>query len=148
MAKKLVHDKILFTTLFVLVVVGLTMVYSAGAAVARAGHQGLNSFLIKQGLAAAVGALAMLLVMHMDYRLLRKRRVIYGLLCGVIGLLVFVLFGPELNSTHRWFFVGGISVQPAELSKLALIPFVAYQIERQQRRTRQRERTRGRRVRE
>jgi cell division protein FtsW len=139
MAKKLVHDKILFTTLFVLVVVGLTMVYSAGAAVAGAGHQGLNSFLVKQTFAAGVGALSMFMVMHLDYRVLRKPGVIYGLLCGVIGLLVFVLFGPELNNTHRWFFVGGISVQPAELAKLGLIPFVAYHIERQQGRARQRE---------
>jgi cell division protein FtsW len=139
MAKKLVHDKILFTTLCVLVGIGLIMVYSAGAAVARAGHQGLNSFLVKQSFAAGIGALAMWVMMNLDYRLLRRRAVIYGLLCGVIGLLVFVLFGPELNNTHRWFFVGGISVQPAELAKLALIPFVAYQIERQQKRERQRE---------
>lgn len=139
MAKKLVHDKILFTAFFVLVAVGLTMVYSASAAVARAGNQGPNSFLIKQSLAAGVGALSMFMMMHLDYRLLRRPGVVYGLLGGAIGLLVFVLFGPELNNTHRWFFVGGISVQPAELAKLALIPFVAYQIERQQRRVRQRE---------
>ena len=51
---------------------------------------------------------------------------IYSLLGGVLLLLIGVLFSPELNATRRWFFFGGISIQPSELAKLALIPFLAY----------------------
>jgi Bacterial cell division membrane protein len=43
-----------------------------------------------------------------------------------------VLFAPELNATRRWFFVAGVSVQPSELAKLALIPFLAYLIEKRE----------------
>jgi cell division protein FtsW len=47
-------------------------------------------------------------------------------------LLVGVLFAPKLNNTRRWFFIGGISVQPSELAKLALVPFLAYQLEKKE----------------
>jgi len=41
-----------------------------------------------------------------------------------------VLFAPELNATRRWLFVAGVSVQPSEITKLSLVVFLAFQIER------------------
>jgi cell division protein FtsW len=72
----------------------------------------------------------MVWLMVLDYRNLRRPAVVYSLLLGVMALLVLVLFAPERNATHRWFFVGGFSFQPSELAKLALIPFLAYLIEK------------------
>ena len=77
-----------------------------------------------------VGFAGMAIAMHVDYRRLREPRVVYTILGCVLALLVAVLFAPELNATRRWFFVGGVSIQPSELAKLALVPFLAYQIER------------------
>jgi len=85
---------------------------------------------VKQGLAAGLGLVLMLWLMHFDYRRLRSPAIIYMLLGGVIVLLAGVLLSPQLNGTRRWFFLGGISVQPSELAKLALVPFLAYQIEK------------------
>jgi len=130
MAKKLAHDKLLFTTVVLLVGLGLTMVYSAGAAVARGQERGISTFLIKQSLAAAIGLLCMWTVMYVDYRRMGRRPVVYGVLGGALLLLVAVLFGPEWNGVHRWLFVMGISVQPSELAKLAAVLYVAYQIHR------------------
>ena len=130
MAKKLVYDKVLFTTVILLVGLGLVMVYSASAALARGRGASINPFLVKQAVAAAVGFLVMAVVMHFDYRKLRDRRVVYALVTGALLLLVLVLFAPQVNATRRWFFVAGISVQPSELSKLALVPFLAYFITR------------------
>jgi cell division protein FtsW len=130
MAKKLAVDKVLFTTIVLLLSFGLVMVYSASAALAGGGA--LNPFLAKQGVAAGLGLLLMISLMHLDYRHLRKPVVIYSLLGAVLTLLVAVLFAPELNATRRWLFVAGISVQPSELAKLALIPFLAYLIEKRE----------------
>jgi cell division protein FtsW len=131
MAKKLVFDRVLFAAVVLLVGLGLVMVYSASAPMARAQGRAVNPFLVKQAIAAAVGLAAMLVVMHVDYRRLRSPRVVHALLAGVVGLLVAVLVvGPELNATRRWLFVGGISVQPSELAKLALIPFLAFHLDR------------------
>lgn len=137
MAKKLAFDRVLFTTIVLLLAIGLVMVYSASVAVARGG--GVNSFLFKQAVAAVLGLGAMFVVMHVDYRRLRQPLVVYGALATVVFLLAAVLLAPELNATRRWFFVGGVSVQPSELAKLALILFLAYQIEKKQDRVNSRE---------
>ncbi len=139
MAKKLAYDKVLFSTVIVLMALGLTMVYSASAAYARANSQPANQYLVKQALAAGLGLVAMWVAMHVDYRHLRRPWVVYSLVGGVLLLLVAALWAPELNQTRRWLFVGGVSVQPAELAKLAVVPFVAYQIERKGQRERQRD---------
>jgi cell division protein FtsW len=138
-AKKLFFDKLLFTTVLALVGFGLVMVYSASAAIARESGSAWNPFLVKQAVAAVVGVGLMLLVMHVDYRRLRAPWVVYLLLLGSFALLVLVLFAPQLNQTHRWLFVGGLSVQPSEVAKLALIVFLAYQLERKPERVNQRE---------
>jgi cell division protein FtsW len=132
MAKKLAYDKVLFTAVCMLVAFGLAMVYSASGALARDHGTGANPFLVKQALAAALGFAAMWIVMHADYRLLRRPGVVYTLVSGALLLLVAVLFAPKLNNTRRWFFIAGLSVQPSELAKLALVPFLAYQLEKKE----------------
>src|SRR6478672_5584530 len=130
MAKKLAFDKVLFTIVVLLMFFGLVMVFSASSALTRDG--GVNRFLLKQGVSAGLGLALMAWLMHLDYRRLRTPRVIYTLLAVALVLLVGVLFSPQLNATRRWFFLAGISVQPSELAKLALIPFLAYQIEKKE----------------
>ncbi|MBW8878237.1 MAG: putative lipid II flippase FtsW [Acidobacteria bacterium] len=136
MAKKLAFDKVLFTTVVLLMFFGLVMVYSASAALSR-DHSFLGHFLVKQSLAAGLGLVLMGWLMHVDYRRLRDPAVIYTLLGLCLVLLVGVLFSPQLNATRRWFFLAGISIQPSELAKLALIPFLAYQIEKKEERVNQ-----------
>ena len=60
------------------------------------------------------------------------QRLIYGMLAVSLLLLAGVLFSPQLNGTRRWFFLAGLSLQPSELAKLALVPFIAYQIDKKQ----------------
>lgn len=136
MAKKLAFDKVLFTTVVVLLAFGLTMVFSASAAATVDGRSGLSPFLVRQAAAAAVGLVAMWLVMHVDYRLLRRPAVLYGALGALAALLVAVLFQPAINGSRRWLFLGPVSFQPSELAKVAVVVFTAYQIERQQERER------------
>jgi cell division protein FtsW len=127
-AKKLAFDKLLFTTVVLLVVFGLVMVYSAGGPSARG--SGLSSGFVRQSIAATLGLGAMALAMHLDYRLLRRPAVVYSLVGGALVLLVAVLFQPAVNGTRRWFLLGPYSLQASELAKLALVTFVAYQIDR------------------
>src|SRR5210317_1830012 len=124
MAKKLAFDKVLFTTVILLVGLGLIAVFSASAAFAREQGTGLNMYLVKQSAAAVIGLLAMWILMHIDYRHFRRPQVLYPIILGSLVLLVATLFGPELNNTRRWLFVGGMSIQPSELAKLAMIAFV------------------------
>jgi cell division protein FtsW len=130
MAKKLAFDRVLFTTVALLICFGLVMVYSASAAITRERSPLVNPFLIKQALATVVGLALMVWLMHFDYRRLRSPAVVWPLLGASLVLLCGVLFSPQLNGTRRWFFLAGLSLQPSELAKLALIPFLAYQIDK------------------
>ena len=132
MAKKLTYDPVLFAVIMVLLLLGVAMVYSAGTAVARAQGLEANAFLIRQLTWALLGLCIGGVLMVVDYRHLRRRIVVYGALVAVVSMLVAALFSPALNETHRWLFVGSLSVQPSELAKLSLIVFIAYQIERHQ----------------
>jgi cell division protein FtsW len=132
MAKKLAFDRVLFTTVALLICFGLVMVYSASDAIARDRSLLVNSFFVKQALATVVGLVLMICLMHLDYRRLRSPAVVYTMLGVALLLLAAVLFSPQLNGTRRWFFLAGLSLQPSELAKLALIPFLAYQIDRNQ----------------
>ena len=131
MAKKLAFDKVFFTVVLVLLAGGLVMVYSAsmsgGAAAPATG--GLHPFL-KQLVAAVVGLAAMGVAMHIDYRQLRRPMVLYAVVGFVLLLLLAVLFSPPVNGSRRWLFVGGLSVQPSELAKIAVVLFLTYQIDK------------------
>ncbi|HEX3129972.1 MAG TPA: putative lipid II flippase FtsW [Thermoanaerobaculia bacterium] len=137
MAKKLAFDKVLFTAVALLLAFGLVMVYSASAALAGGHSMAFNPYLVKQAVAAGLGLVLMVTLMLMDYRTLRRPGVVYSLLGGILLILVAVLFAPQRNATHRWFYLGGMSVQPSEFAKLALIPFLAYLIEKKEERVNQ-----------
>lgn len=128
MAKKLAFDKWLFTVVILLTLFGLVMVYSASTA--NAWGRGVNPFLFKQALAAALGLMLMAVVMHLDYAWLRRQEFVYGVLGVTVALLVAVLFLPSLNNVHRWVVIGGLSFQPSELAKVAMVLYLAYQIHR------------------
>ena len=130
MARKLVFDRGLFAAVLLLTGLGLVMVYSASMVLVRDSRMSFNPLFVKQSLAALLGLAAMMVAMHIDYRLLRRPAVIYSLMLGAVVLLIAVLFTPEMNNARRWFFVAGVSVQPSEIAKLVLIPYVAYQIDR------------------
>jgi len=129
MARKLVFDRGLFAAVMILTGLGLVMVYSSSAVLVREGDSA-NPFLVRQGVAALLGLTAMAAAMHVDYRWLRLRLVIYPLVLAAAALLVLALLLPEQHNVQRWIQLGGLSIQPSELAKLALVPYIAYQIDR------------------
>jgi cell division protein FtsW len=72
----------------------------------------------------------MVAALRLDYRKLRRPAVVYGFAALTTALLVLVLFLRPVNDVHRWIRVGGLSFQPAELAKLAVVVFLAYHLER------------------
>ena len=130
MARKLKSDKFLFIATLLLVCTGVVMVYSASAVVAMEKHQQPYLFLFKQGAFALIGLLLVPVVMRIDYRTYRQPVVIWTAL-GVAGvLLTAVLFSRPVNGATRWIGVGPLGVQPSELSKIAVIIFIAALLER------------------
>src|SRR5437867_8431712 len=78
-----------------------------------------------------VGLVAMAAAICIDYRHYKRPAVIIPLLVGTLMLLVVVLLLPRINETHRWIRYGRyFSLQPSELTKLALVAFLGFFLER------------------
>jgi cell division protein FtsW len=130
MARKLKPDRILFFVTLVLVGFGIAMVFSSSAIVAKEKFGDPNYFSFKQLIFAALGLAVMFVVMKVDYHTYKNPAVVFSALAIVVALLVVVFFLAAAANTHRWIQLAGFSVQPSELSKLALIFFLAYFLER------------------
>jgi len=130
MARKLAPDKWLFAATVGLALFGVVMVYSASAVIAQKQNGNQFHYVLKQGVWVAIGFFVMLLMMQFNYQQLKSRRVVYGLLLlCTIGLLGVFAFSAT-NGAHRWLKFPGFSIQPSEISKLALILFLAYFLEK------------------
>jgi cell division protein FtsW len=78
-------------------------------------------------LGAGGGILALLFFLHIPYRLLFRYAPHAFLLGVVLSMLVFVpVLGSEVNGAHRWIFLGGLSLQPAEFLKFGFVLCVAW----------------------
>ena len=87
-------------------------------------------FCFRQLMAGALGMAIMFVIMKVDYHLYQKPAVVFSALAVVVGLVRFVFFLPATRNTHRWIQLPGLSFQPSEMAKLALIVFLAYFLEK------------------
>ena len=130
MARKLYPDKWLFAATIGLALFGVVMVYSASAVLAVSEHHGSFYYVIKQAIWTGIGLTAMLVAMQFDYNRLRDPRIVYGLLL-LTGLMLLAVFAfSPVNGARRWIKFSVFSIQPSEISKLALAIFLAYFLER------------------
>ncbi len=129
MAKRVSVDRWLFTVTMLLVFVGLVMVFSASAVMARERFGSEYAFLSKQLLWAVAGLLAMVVTMRVDYRRYKHPALVFSLMGITTLLLISVFFLDRSHNTHRWIHAGGFSFQPSELAKPVLILFLAYFLE-------------------
>ena len=130
MARKLAPDKWLFAATAGLALFGVVMVYSASAVLAAKENGSQFYYVLKQGAWVAIGFVVMLLAMQFNYQQLKNRRIVYCLLLVTILALMMVFGFSSSNGAHRWIKLPGISLQPSEVSKLALIIFLAYFLEK------------------
>ena len=129
MAKRVSVDRWLFTVTMLLVFVGLVMVFSASAVMARERFGSPYAFLFKQLIWASAGLVAMVVTMRVDYRRYKHPALVFSFLGFTTLLLISVFFLDRSHNTHRWIHAGGFSFQPSELAKPVLILFLAYFLE-------------------
>jgi cell division protein FtsW len=131
MARKLQADEWLFAVTVGLALFGVVMVYSASAPVAAQVNGTPYHYVIRQGIWTLCGFGALLFGLRLDYSVLRRGWLAYGLLALTVLLLLAVFAFPRINGAHRWIRFGGLmSFQPSELAKLVLAIFLARWLER------------------
>jgi cell division protein FtsW len=129
MAKRVSVDKTLFTATLLLVFVGLVMVFSASAVVAKEKFGSPYYFVLRQVGWAIAGLLAMVGTMNIDYRHYKRAAVVFSLIGATTLCLILVFFLDRSHNTHRWIKLGALSFQPSEMAKPTLILFLAYFLE-------------------
>jgi cell division protein FtsW len=129
MAKRVSVDRWLFGATLLLVLLGLIMVFSASAVMAKDRFGSPYTFVLRQIGWACAGVIAMVVLMRVDYRRYKHPAVVFTLLGVTTVLLIAVLFLDRSHNTHRWIRFGALSFQPSELAKPALILFLAYFLE-------------------
>ena len=126
MAKRVIVDRWLFTVTVLLVFVGLVMVFSASAVMARERLGSEYAFLSRQLLWAVAGLVTMVVAMRVDHRRYKHPALVFSVMGLTTLLLISVFFLDRSHHTHRWLHAGGFSFQPSELAKPVLILFLAY----------------------
>jgi len=117
----------------VLLCLGLVMMFSASYVNALK-HQGDEYYYIKrQAVFAVLGVAAMLLISKINLNVLRKLA-LPALVIAFVLLVVVLFYHTNLRDFKRWIpLPGGITLQPSEVAKMALVLFFAYAMEKFQR---------------
>lgn len=116
-----------YTMLFVvifLLIFGLVMLYSVSSYEANLKFGDATFYFKKQLVATLIGLVAMVVVMLLDYHIFEKFAVLAYVFSLILIVLVLTPLGYEAGGARRWLNLG-ISLQPAEVAKLALILFFA-----------------------
>ena len=116
-----------YTMLFIvifLLLFGLVMLYSTSSYEANVKFNDPAFYFRKQAIASAIGVVVMLIIMLVDYHFVQRFAVIAYVVSFVLILLVLSPLGYEAGGARRWLNLG-MSLQPAEVAKLALIIFFA-----------------------
>ncbi len=117
------EQRLLILVTLGLVAFGLVMVFSATSASAALGEGDPMRFLVKQGLYAGAGLVLLAVLTRVDYHALRPLAPL--LLVGAfVACAAVLVIAPAINGAHRWFVYGPVSVQPAEIAKIAVCLWV------------------------
>ena len=103
-------DWVLLGAVLLLCVLGSLLVWSATD----------QAYLEKQVVNIAIGLVLMLVVMATDHRWVRiLAPLVYAASVG--GLALVLTMGSTVNGSRSWLMVGGLSIQPSEFAKLAVV---------------------------
>lgn len=120
-------DSGVLISLALLLMAGLVVLFSASYYNFQ--DQGDAFAKIRQQLVGiGVGTVAMVVLSRIDYRLWRKPWAMTGMLAVSAVLLILVLvpgIGVYVNGSRRWLNLAGMSFQPSEFAKFAVVLFMA-----------------------
>ena len=125
-------DKTVVVIMLMLLAMGLVTLFSATYYPRTTAGDPLSA-VKKQLIGIALGAGACVVLSRVPYRFFRKPRVMLILLAVAAVLLVLVIIpgiGVSINGSRRWLNLMGLSMQPSEFAKYAMVIFMAGALDR------------------
>lgn len=122
-------DFILFSTIMLLIAIGVVMVYSASSYMAffDKNIQDSTYYLKKQGLWAIIGTVFMFAAIKFDYHKIKKYTRILMIFSVILLLIVFAF--EATKGAQRWIRLGSVGFQPSEIAKYIVVLYMAKSIE-------------------
>ena len=113
-------DWLLMLATLALVTLGTLLVWSATSTRADLTGGDPNAYLRKQLVNVAIGLVLMVGVLATDHRWVRiLAPLVY--VASIVGLVLVLVAGSTINGSRSWLQVGGMSIQPSEFAKLAVV---------------------------
>ena len=123
------YDYDLLLVIIFLMCFGLVMLYSSSAYSAQNDYNNDMFFFTRQAIIGIIGFIAMFIVSKIDYHLYGAYAKEFFWFSMFLMALVQTPLGKTVNGARRWIRLpGGLSLQPAEFTKIAVILFIAYAI--------------------
>lgn len=119
-----VYDGGLLIACFCLMAIGLIMVTSASMPVAERLFSNPFHFAIRHGFYLIIALIAGMVFVQVPMSLWKKFNP-WLLLLAVLSLLAVLAIGHTVNGAKRWILIAGITVQPAEATKLFFFAYLA-----------------------
>ncbi len=121
------YDYMLLIPTIILFGIGLIAIYSSSSYLAAHKLGDSYYYLKKQAAFGLVGLFMMILVKNIPVNVYRK--FVYPALVASFILLVALFIpglGRKVGGACRWMSIGGINIQPSELTKISLVIYMAY----------------------
>lgn len=123
------YDWGIIISVILLPAIGMLMVYSTSSVYALEKFGDADYFLKRHVVYLSIGFVVMIILMRLDYNVLRK--LVYP--AYVIGLIMLILvlvpgLGKQIGGAKRWINLGAGSFQPAEVAKFLLVFYLAYSL--------------------
>jgi rod shape determining protein RodA len=113
-------DRLLLLSVLALVTLGTLLVWSATSHRTDLTGGDPTAYLKKQLVNVAIGLVLMVVVMATDHRWVRIfAPLVY--LASIGGLVLVLTAGTTINGSRSWIDVAGMSIQPSEFAKLAVV---------------------------
>ncbi len=113
-------DWVLFGSAGLILVIGTLLVWSATSSNELLTRGEPTAYLHKHLVNILIGLVLAAAVMATDHRWVRiVTPLVY--VASIIGLVLVLVMGTTINGSRSWLMLGGLSIQPAEFAKLAVV---------------------------
>ncbi len=121
-------DKVIWTVVFLLSLISIALIYSSSSSLAYKEKTTNFAFLIKQIQFVGMGLVALYICYKIPlgwYRGLANMT----LIVSIVLLALTPIIGHEINGARRWISIGGLTFQPTEMAKIAIVLYLARALE-------------------
>lgn len=125
-------DRTLLTVSLLLIAIGFLMIFSTTPVIAREKFGDSFHFFNKQLVFLILGLLVFVFLILFKTPFYLNQRLIMAIMALAFTGLSLVFFFQKINNTSRWIRFGGMSIQPSEFAKIALVLYLAMMLSRKE----------------